>query len=248
MSGHSKWHNIRLRKGKQDAERGKKFTKLAKEIIVAAKSGGGNPDSNMRLRTAIDAARKESMPQDNIKRAVQRGTGELEGANYEELTYEGYGPGGVAVLAMCLTDNKNRTVGDIRSIFTKNGGRLAESGSVSYRFAPTGIFLIEPGVTTEDKLMEVALEAGAEDIQPTEDGGFEVSTAFEDFGAVRDALDMAKIVYSSAETTMIPDMEVELTGKDVEQALRLLDLLDDNDDVQNVYSNLAFSDEMMADM
>ena len=246
MSGHSKWHNIRLRKGKQDAERGKTFTKLAKEIIMAAKDGGGNPDTNIRLRTAVDAAKKSSMPGDNIKRAIQRGTGELEGVSYEELTYEGYGPGGVAFLVQCLTDNKQRTVADVRAIFTKLGGRLAESGSVGYLFTPTGVFLIDPGVTTEDRLMEIVLDAGAEDVQPTDDGGFEVTTAFEDFGSVRDALDGAKIAVASAETTMIPMTTVALEGKDAEQAWKLYDRLDDNDDVQNVYANFEANEEALA--
>lgn len=243
MAGHSKWHNIRLRKGKQDALRGNLFTKLAKEIIVAAKNGGGNPDANLRLRMAIDKARQNSMPVDNIKRAIQRGTGEVEGASYEELTYEGYGPGGVAVLVQCLTDNKQRTVADVRSIFNKNGGRLAESGSVGYLFSPQGVILISPGATTEDALMEVALEAGAEDIQSSEDGGFEVTTAFEDFGTVRDALDAAKIVYESADTTMTPSTQVELEGKEAEQVLKLIDALEDHDDVQTVYANLDLPDE-----
>ena len=246
MSGHSKWHNIRLRKGKQDAERSKSFTKLAKEIIVAAKAGGGNPDANMRLRQAIDAARKASMPQDNIKRAVQRGTGELEGVNYEELTYEGYGPGGVAILVNCLTDNKNRTVPDVRAIFNKNGGRMGESGSVGYLFTPTGIILIDPGVTTEDALMEVVLDAGAEDVQPTDDGGFEITTGFQDFATVRDALDAAKIPYASAETTMVPTTTVNVEGKDATQVLRLMDSLEEHDDVQNVYANVEISDEALA--
>ncbi len=246
MSGHSKWHNIRLRKGKQDAERGKTFTKLAKEIIMAAKDGGGNPDTNIRLRTAVETARKSSMPNDNIKRAIQRGTGELEGVSYEELTYEGYGPGGAAFLVQCLTDNKQRTVADVRAIFTKLGGRLAESGSVGYLFNPTGVFLIDPGVTTEESLMEVVLDAGAEDVQPTDEGGFEVTTAFEDFGAVRAALDTAKIAVASAETTMIPMTTVTLEGKDVEQAFKLYDRLDDNDDVQNVYANFDASEEALA--
>ncbi|GAB4459139.1 MAG: YebC/PmpR family DNA-binding transcriptional regulator [Armatimonadaceae bacterium] len=246
MAGHSKWHNIRLRKGKQDAERGKTFTKLAKEIIVAAKNGGGNPDANIRLRQAIDAARKASMPQDNIKRAIQRGTGEVDGANYEELVYEGYGPGGVAILVNCLTDNKNRTVGDVRSIFTKNGGRLGESGSVSYLFEPKGVILIDSGVTTEEKIMEVGIEAGAEDVQPTEDGGFEITTAFQDFATVRDAIEAAGIEIASAEATMIPTTTTELVGKEAEQAMRLIDQLDIHDDVQNVYANLSVPDEEMA--
>lgn len=243
MSGHSKWHNIRLRKGKQDAERGKTFTKLAKEIIMAAKDGGGNPDTNIQLRTAVEAARKASMPNDNIKRAIQRGNGELEGVSYEELTYEGYGPGGAAFLVQCLTDNKQRTVADVRATFVKMGGRLAESGSVGYLFNPMGVFLIDSGVTTEDKLMEIVLEAGAEDVQPTDEGGFEVTTAFEDFGSVRDALDAAKIAVASAETTMIPMTTVALNSRDVEQALKLYDRLDDNDDVQNVYANFDLPDD-----
>ena len=246
MSGHSKWHNIRLRKGKQDAERGKTFTKLAKEIIVAAKAGGGNPYTNLRLRQAVDTARKASMPADNIKRAIQRGTGELEGVSYEELTYEGYGPGGVAILVNCLTDNKQRTVADVRAIFSKNGGRLGESGSVGYLFESRGVILIDPNVTTEDRLMEIALEAGAEDIQQTDDGGFEVTTAFEDFAPVRDALDQAKIIYSSAETAMIPSTTVALEGKEAEQNLRLVDRLEEHDDVQDVYANFDIPDEVLA--
>lgn len=243
MSGHSKWHNIRLRKGKQDALRGNLFTKLAKEIIVAARNGGGNPDTNLRLRMAVDKAKSNSMPADNIKRNIQRGSGDSDGAAYEELTYEGYGPGGLAVLVQCLTDNKQRTVADVRSIFNKNGGRLAESGSVGYLFSPQGIILTVPGATTEDALMEIALEAGAEDVQPSEDGGFEITTAYEDFGAVRIALDTAKVPLESAETTMIPSTQVELTGKDAQQALRLIDMLEDHDDVQTVYANLELSDE-----
>jgi YebC/PmpR family DNA-binding regulatory protein len=200
----------------------------------------------LRLRQAIDAARKASMPADNIKRAVQRGTGELEGVNYEELTYEGYGPGGVAILVNCLTDNKQRTVADVRAIFSKNGGRLGESGSVGYLFESRGVILIDPQVTTEDRLMEIALEAGAEDIQTNDDGGFEVTTAFEDFAPVRDALDQAKIAYASAETAMIPTTTVTLEGKDAEQNLRLVDRLEEHDDVQNVYANFDIPDDVLA--
>ena len=243
MSGHSKWHNIRLRKGKQDAVRSKSFTKLAKEIIIAAKNGGGNPDVNLQLRQAIDYARKASMPADNIKRNIQRGTGEIEGASYEELTYEGYGPGGVAVLVQCLTDNKQRTVADVRSIFTKAGGRLAESGSVGYLFESKGIFEFEPSRVTEEQLMEVALDAGADDVTTTEDGGFDVSTTFEDFFAVKDALDKAKLIYASAETAMIPMTTVSLAGKDAEAVFKMLDRLEEHDDVQNVYSNIDAPDE-----
>ncbi len=246
MSGHSKWHNIRLRKGKQDAERGKLFTKLAKEIIVAARSGGGNPDSNLRLRMSIATARQNSMPAENIKRAIQRGTGEIEGANYEELTYEGYGPGGVAVLVNCLTDNKQRTVADVRAIFSKNGGRLGESGSVGYLFEPKGVIEIEADVTNEDTLMEIAIEAGAEDVQTLEDGGFEITTAPEDLNPVREALEAAKIAYASAESTMIPSTTVQLAGKEATQVLRMVDSLEDHDDVQNVFANFDIPAEEMA--
>lgn len=246
MSGHSKWHNIRLRKGKQDAERGKTFTRLAKEIIVAAKNGGGNPDANMRLRTAVANARANSMPADNIKRAIQRGTGEIEGVSYEELTYEGYAPGGVAVFVQCLTDNKQRTVADVRAIFNKNGGSLGTAGSVAYLFTPKGVIEIEDGVTTEDKLMEAAIEAGAEDVQPLEDGGFEVTTAPEDLGAVREAIEKAGIPVSSAEQTMAPSTTVHLEGKEAAQVLRLVDTLEDHDDVQNVYANFDIPEDALA--
>ena len=220
MSGHSKWHNIRLRKGKQDAVRGKTFTKLAKEIIMAAKDGGGSPDTNVRLRTAIDAARKASMPADNIKRNILRGTGEIEGITYVERILEGYAPGGVAVIAQCLTDNQQRTVADVRAIFTKFGGNLGEAGSVSYQFAHKGVFEIAPKVTTEEQLMEVALDAGADDVQPTDEGGFIVTCAFPDFGAVRDALDAAKIHIATAETTMIPNSFIPLGEAEAEKVLK----------------------------
>ena len=243
MSGHSKWHSIKHQKGKTDAQRGKLFTKLAREIIVAAKVGGGSPDSNITLRAAITRARAISMPQDNIKRAIARGVGGGDGANYEDLTYEGYGPGGVAVLVNCLTDNKQRTVSDVRSVFTKTGGRLAESGSVSYLFAQKGIILVDPGVATEEAVTEAAIEGGAEDIQPTGDGGFEVTTAMEDFGAVQKALEDAKIAVASAELTMLPQTTVDIAGKEAGQVLRLIDLLEDNDDVQKVYANFDISDD-----
>ena len=192
MSGHSKWHNIRLRKGAQDAKRGNLFTKLAKEIILAAKNGGGNPDNNLRLRLAIQKARENSMPQDNIKRSIQRGTGEVEGAIFEESVYEGYGPGGVAVLVDVATDNKNRTVANIRNIFNKNGGRMGESGSVSYRFRPVGIITIARSATDEENLFNIAIEAGAEDVRSDEEN-YEVVTQPEDFGAVRQAVETAGI-------------------------------------------------------
>ena len=246
MSGHSKWHNIRLRKGKQDAVRGKLFTKLAKEIIMAAK-GGGNPDTNIRLRMAVQTAKQSSVPADTIKRAIQRGTGELDGGNLDERTFEGYGPGGVAIIVECLTDNINRTFPEIRSAFAKNGGRIGESGSVGYMFERKGIMVIDPGVTTEETLMEAAIEAGAEDVQPTDDGGFEITTEFTDFATVRDALDAAKIATSSAEIQQIPTTMAELDVAEQKKVLKLLDALEDNDDVQNVYHNLEFSDEALED-
>jgi YebC/PmpR family DNA-binding regulatory protein len=247
MAGHSKWHNIRLRKGKQDAVRGKLFTRLAKEIIIAAKSGGGNADTNVRLRMAVQTARQNSMPADNIKRAIQKGTGELDGGNLAEVVYEGYGPGGVAILVECLTDNTNRTYPEIRAAFSKGGGRLGESGSVGYLFEKKGVLVLESGATTEDALMEIALEAGAEDVQPTDDGGFEVTTAFTDFAVVRDALDTAGIKYASAEITAVPSTSVALGPEEEAQVLRLLDRIEENDDVQNVHHNLEISEAALAE-
>ena len=247
MSGHSKWHNIRLRKGAQDAKRGNLFTKLAKEIIIAAKAGGGNPDANLRLRLAIQKARDNSMPQDNIKRSIQRGTGEIEGAVFEELTYEGYGPGGAAVIVECATDNKNRTVANIRNIFTKNGGRLGESGSVAYRFRPVGILTVSKSVIDEEALFNIVLEAGADDVRTDEvaDGSYEVVAEPENFGAVRQALEDAKVPLASAEYTLEPTDSVNLEGKDAAQMIRLLDRLEEDEDVQNVHANFEASDEVL---
>ena len=242
MSGHSKWSSIKHQKGKADADRGKMFTKIAREIIVAAKTGGPNPDSNMTLRAAITRARAVSMPQDNIKRAIQRGAGGDDSANYEDLTYEGYGSGGVAVLVNCLTDNKQRTVAEVRSAFNKTGGRLGESGSVAYLFDPKGVIVVDGGGASEDAVTEAAIEGGAEDVRPTDDGGFEIITALQDLPAVQKALDDAKIAYASAEATMIPQTTVPIVGKEAGQVLRLLDMLEDNDDVQNVYANFDISD------
>ncbi len=242
MSGHSKWHSIRHTKGKLDADRGKLFTKLAREIIVSAKSGGGNPDANITLRAAIQRAREASMPQDNIKRAIQRGIGEIEGATYEDLTYEGYAPGGVAVMVSCLTDNKQRTVADVRAAFNKTGGRLAESGSVGYLFTAKGVLEIGPGAATEDAVTEAAIEGGAEDVQPSGDGGFEITTEPGDLNAVREALEAAKIPVASSEQTMLPQTTVTVAGKEVGQVLRLMDMLEDHDDVQKVYANFDISE------
>ena len=247
MSGHSKWHNIRLRKGAQDAKRGNLFTKLAKEIIMAAKSGGGNPDNNLRLRLSIQKARDHSMPADNIKRSIQRGTGEVEGAAFEEIVYEGYGPGGVAVLVECATDNKNRTVGNIRSIFTKTGGRMGESGSVAYRFRPIGRITIAREATDEDSLFNAAIEAGAEDVR-SDDEHFDVITQPEDFAAVRHALEASGLKIADAAYTMEPTDTVSLDSKDAAVMLRLLERLEEDDDVQNVHANFDISDEILAEI
>jgi YebC/PmpR family DNA-binding regulatory protein len=246
MSGHSKWHNIRLRKGKQDAVRGKLFTKIAREIIVAAKEGGGNPDTNLRLRLAIQKARENSMPQDNIKRAIQRGTGESgESANFEEIVYEGYGPAGVAIMAACLTDNRNRTVAELRNIFSKSGGNLGESGCVGWMFDSKGLIQIPADSTDEDTVMMATLDAGAEDIK-TEGDTIEVLCQPEDLPKVRDAIAEAGIQYTTAEATMLPKSTVRVEdSKEASRILRLMDALEDNDDVQQVYANFDIPDEIL---
>lgn len=244
MSGHSKWSTIKHKKGAADAKRGKIFTRLIKEITVAARMGGGDPDSNPRLRTAIAAAKAENMPKDNMERAVKKGTGELEGVNYEENTYEGYGPGGAAIFLESLTDNKNRAVADIRHIFNKRGGNLGENGCVGWMFDKKGYFNIEKSAIDEEALMEVALEAGAEDVR--EDGDcFEVITEPEDFDAVKEAIDNASIPYSDAEITMLPQNTQSLKGKEAEQMIKLMEALDDCDDVQKVYTNADIPDDMV---
>lgn len=248
MSGHSKWHNIKLRKGKQDAVRGKLFTKIAREIIVAAKEGGGNPDTNLRLRLAMQKARENSMPQENIKRAIQRGTGESgESANFEEITYEGYGPAGVAIMVACLTDNRNRTVAELRNIFSKNGGNLGESGCVGWMFDSKGMVQISADGTDEDTVMMATLDAGAEDIK-SEGDTIEVLCQPEDLQKVRDALSEAGIEYTSAEATMLPQSTVRVEdSKEASRILRLMDSLEDNDDVQQVYANFDIPDEILQD-
>lgn len=242
MAGHSKWHNIRLRKGKQDAVRGKMFTKLAREIIVAAKAGGGNPDANPRLRLSIQKARENSMPADNIKRAIQRGTGELEGVNYEEVTYEGYGPAGVAILVETMTDNRNRTVAELRHAFSRNGGSLGEQGCVSWLFDHKGVLSVPSEETDEETVMTVALEAGAEDVK-TEIDAYEVVTTPDQFDAVKEAFEAENVPLAAAELTMVPQNTIHLEGKDAQQMLRLMDALEDLDDVSNVYANFDISDE-----
>lgn len=238
MSGHSKWATIKHAKGAADAKRGQMFTKFIKEISIAARMGGGNPDSNPRLRTAILKARAANMPKDNIERAIKKGTGELEGVNYEELVYEAYAPGGVALFIEVLTDNKNRAAADIRNILTRAGGQLATSGSVSRLFKRQGIITMDGEKYTEDEVMEIALEGGAEDVSLS-DGILEVVTAPEDFEAVFNAIQAKELETMSAEVSMVAEAEVELDKDGTAKALKLIDKLEENDDVQNVYSNVA---------
>ena len=244
MSGHSKWSSIKHKKAATDAKRGKIFTKLIKEITVAARMGGGDIDANPRLRTAIQAAKSENMPKDNIERAVKKGTGELEGVNYEESIYEGYGPGGAAVLIESLTDNKNRAVADIRHIFSKNNGNLGENGCVAWMFDKKGYIVVESINVDEDTLMEVALEAGAEDVRE-DDSNYEVISAIEDFETVKSAVDAASIPHIAAEITMLPQSTTNLTGKEAEQMVRLMEMLEDCDDVQKVYTNADIPEEII---
>jgi YebC/PmpR family DNA-binding regulatory protein len=237
MSGHSKWATIKHKKGALDAKRGKIFTRLIKEITIAAKTGGGgDPDGNPRLRGAIVAAKAENMPADNIKRAIQRGTGELEGVSYEEITYEGYGPGGVAIIVDVLTDNKNRAVSEIRHAFSKNGGNLGESNSVGWMFSKKGVIVIAKSAASEDKLTEIVLEAGAEDLSDEGDN-WEVLCDPKDFEAVTNALKAANITPEHAEVTKIASTYTKLEGSQANAMIRLLDVLEDLDDTQNVYSN-----------
>jgi YebC/PmpR family DNA-binding regulatory protein len=240
MAGHSKWANIQHRKGRQDAKRGKAFTKLIKEITVAAKMGGGDPNFNPRLRLAIDKGKAENLPGDNIKNAIKRGTGELEGVSYEEIRYEGYGIGGAAVMIDCLTDNKTRTVADVRHALAKNGGNLGTDGSVAFMFKHCGLFVFAPG-TSEDALMEAALEAGAEDVVSDDDGSIEVVCGPGDFVAVRDALEKAGLKPEFAEVTMKPLSEAPLAGDDAERMQKLLDAVESLDDVQEVYTTAVFA-------
>jgi YebC/PmpR family DNA-binding regulatory protein len=243
MSGHSKWSSIKHKKAATDAKRGKIFTKLIKEITVAARMGGGDPDANPRLRTAILAAKSENMPKDNIERAIKKGTGELEGVNYEESIYEGYGPGGAAVLVESLTDNKNRAVADIRHIFSKNGGNLGENGCVAWMFDKKGYIVVERSAVDEDTLMETALEAGAEDVRE-DDSNFEVISAVEDFETLKAAIERATIPTVATEITMLPQSTTNLTGKEAEQMVRLMEMLEDCDDVQKVYTNADIPEEI----
>ncbi|HYK01602.1 MAG TPA: YebC/PmpR family DNA-binding transcriptional regulator [Thermoanaerobaculia bacterium] len=245
MSGHSKWSTIKHKKGAADAKRGKIFTRLIKEMTVAARLGGGDVEGNPRLRAAVAEAKASNMPKDNIERAIKRGTGEIEGAQYEEMLYEGYGPGGVAVLVEALTDNGNRTTPEIRRIFEKNGGNLGTPGSVKFQFDKKGYFAVEKGAVSEDKLMEVALEAGADDLQTDDADVFEIYTAPESFEAVRQALETNKIATVEAKLGMIPSTYVAVDETKAKAMMRLLEMLDDHDDSQNVYSNFDIPAEMM---
>ena len=236
MSGHSKWATIKHKKGALDAKRGKIFTRLIKEITIAAKLGGGDPDGNPRLRGAVAAAKAENMPSDNIKRAIQRGTGELEGVSYEEITYEGYGPGGVAIIVDVLTDNKNRAVSEIRHAFSKNGGNLGAEGAVSWMFTTKGLIVVSKEAASEEKLTEIVLEAGAEDLSD-EGEVWEILTDPKDFEAVSNAVKAAGITPESAEVTKIASTYTKLEGSQANAMIRLLETLEDLDDTQNVYSN-----------
>ncbi|MBS3905500.1 MAG: YebC/PmpR family DNA-binding transcriptional regulator [Syntrophaceae bacterium] len=244
MSGHSKWSTIKRKKGAADAKRGKLFTKIIKEIMVAARFGGGDINANPRLRTAVLAAKAENMPKDNIERAIKKGTGELEGVHYEDLAYEGYGPGGVAMILEVLTDNKNRTVADVRHVFSKHNGNLGETGCVSWMFEKKGLIVIDKGGVDEDRLIEVALDAGALDVK---DAGkeFEVTVPPGSFDDVKKTLEEAGFKFNTAEVTMVPQSTVHLTGKEAEQMLKLMEGLEDSDDVQKVYANFDITDEEM---
>ena len=244
MSGHSKWSSIKHKKGAADAKRGKVFTRVIKEITVAARLGGGDPDGNPRLRTAIQSAKAENMPKDNIERAIKKGTGELEGTSYEEVSYEGYGPGGVAMLIDCLTDNKNRTVADIKHIFDRHGGNLGEPGCVAWMFEKKGLLIFDKEKVDEEKLMDIALETGAEDVKE-EETEFEVITAPSDFEEVKKAFDIQEMAYTVAEISMIPKNTIKLEGKKAEQMLNIMEAFEDNDDINHVYANFDIPDEVM---
>jgi YebC/PmpR family DNA-binding regulatory protein len=247
MSGHSKWSTIKHKKAAQDAKRGAMFTKVIKELTVAARMGGGDVDMNPRLRTAVLKAKAVNMPQDTMQRAIMKGTGELPGVNYEEITYEGYGPGGVAMIVTVLTDNRNRTVAEIRKIFSKNGGNLGESGCVAWMFQKKGLIVVDKDKVDEDELFDIALEAGAEDVRPA-DAMYEVITSVEDFEPVKQGITTKGIEPSSSEISLLPQTTVRLEGSQARQLLKLMDELEEHDDVQNVYANFDIPDEVMAEV
>ena len=244
MSGHSKWASIKHKKGAADAKRGKIFSRLNKEITVAARLGGGDPSGNPRLRAAIQAAKAENMPKDNIERAIKKGTGELEGASYEECSYEAYGPGGVAIMLDCLTDNRNRTVAEVKHIFERHGGNLGEPGCVSWIFEKKGLIVFERDSVEEERLLDLALEAGAEDIKE-DDTQFEILTDPSDFESVKKAFDNQGLGYTLAEVSMIPQNTIRLEGRDAERMLNLMETLEENDDISHVYANFDVPDEVM---
>jgi YebC/PmpR family DNA-binding regulatory protein len=247
MSGHSRWSTIKRKKGAADAKRGKLFSKLIREITVAAKTGGADPEANIRLKAVVSKAKAANMPTDNIERAIKRGSGEDDSAAFEEITYEGYAPGGVAVYLETLTDNRNRTTADVRRIFTKGGGSLGRDGCVAYLFSRRGHFLIDKGKLDEDKLMEIALEGGAEDYG--EDGDYwEITCDANDFGSVRDAIEAADIEPDQAELSMVPQTTVKVEGKEAEQVLRLMEQFEENDDVQGVYANFDIDESVMEEL
>jgi YebC/PmpR family DNA-binding regulatory protein len=247
MAGHSKWANIQHRKGAQDKKRGKLFTKLIRNITVAARQGGGDPDANPGLRLAIDKAKAQSLPKDRIEAAIKRGSGELDGDDYEEILYEGYGPGGVAVMVECMTDNRNRTVADVRHAFTKFGGNLGADGSVAYMFSKVGLFAF-PASADEEKIMEAAIEAGAEDVVTDPDGSIEVLTAPADYEAVQATLEAAGLAPEVAEITLRSSVSTELDADGASSMIKLLEMLEDLDDVQNVFSNAEIADDILAEL
>jgi YebC/PmpR family DNA-binding regulatory protein len=247
MSGHSKWSSIKHRKAAQDAKRGAMFTKIIKELTVAARLGGGDTEMNPRLRTAVQKAKGVNMPQDTLQRAIMKGTGELPGVNYEETTYEGYGPGGVALILSALTDNRNRTVAEIRKIFSKNGGNLGEAGCVAWMFQKRGLLVIDKDKVDEDELFALALDAGAEDVRAG-DGMYEVLTALEDFEPVKQAVSARGIEPSTSELSLIPQTSVRLEGNQARQLLKLMEELEEHEDVQNVYGNFDIPDEVLAEV
>jgi YebC/PmpR family DNA-binding regulatory protein len=247
MSGHSKWNTIKRKKAKEDAKRGKLFTKAIKEIQIAARQGGGDPNANPRLRTAVYNARAVNMPADNIERAIKKGTGELEGVDYEERTFEGYGPGGTAIYIECLTDNSNRTVGEIRHTFSKYGGNMGESGCVSWMFARRGVITLDATKVDEDAVMEAALEVGAEDVS-TEEGIIEVLCEYGRITEIKEALEARGLPIESAEVSMVPENMVSLDGKQAESCMKLIETIEENEDVQDVYTNADIPEEIMAGM
>ena len=242
MSGHSKWHSIKHKKAKVDAARGRVFTKIIKELTVSARMGGGDPDSNPRLRVALNAAKAANMPAKNIDNAIKKGTGELPGVVYEDVVYEGYGPGGVAMYIEAVTDNKNRTVAEVRHLLSKYGGNLGESGSVAWMFERKGLISVPKNNYNEDDLMEIALECGAEDIA-TGDDFYEITTGFEDFQDIRASLEEKSVTIEDAELTMIPQNTIKVEGKPAEQLMKLIGVLDEHDDIQNVYANFDIDDQ-----